>query len=113
MLLVEGTIVHTLITVSTATTWALYALCLQPDIQSKLREELSTIETDTPTMDELMALPYLDMVVRETLRVHTPVPSTLRVAMKDDILPVNTPFTDKYGVIHDGIRYAPSPAFYV
>jgi cytochrome P450 len=59
-------------------------------------------------MDELMELPYLDAVVRETLRLHAPVPSTVRVAMKDDILPVDTPFTDKYGVVHDGIKYVAS-----
>lgn len=81
-------------------------------MQTKLREELSTVETDTPSMDELMALPYLDAIVRETLRVHTPVPSTLRIAMKDDILPLDTPFTDKYGVVHDGIKYVSSTAFY-
>jgi cytochrome P450 len=70
-----------------------------------------TTETDTPSMDELMALPYLDAIVRETLRVHAPVPSTVRIAMKDDILPVETPFTDKYGVVHDGIKYVLRAAF--
>ena len=34
-------------------------------MQKKLREELWTLETDTPTMDELSSLPYLDAVVRE------------------------------------------------
>jgi hypothetical protein len=57
-------------------------------------------------MDELNALPYLDMMVRETMRIHAPVPSTIRVAMKDDILPLNAPFKDKKGVLHDGIRYS-------
>lgn len=78
----------------------------EPGIQTKLREELLSVDTDTPSMDELIALPYLDAVVRETLRVHSPVPSTVRIAMKDDVLPVEKPFTDKYGVIHDSIRYA-------
>jgi len=67
-------------------------------------------------MDELNALPYLDYVVRETLRVHAPVPSTIRIAMKDDILPLNTPFTDKKGKVHDGIRHVspfPPPSFWL
>lgn len=54
-------------------------------------------------MDELNALPYLDAVVRETLRIHSPVPSTLRVAVKDDILPLSTPVTDKNGKVHEFI----------
>lgn len=100
-------------TTSTATTWALYALCLLPDVQTKLREELLTLETETPSMDELIALPYLDAVVRETLRLHAPVPSTVRIAMKDDILPVDTPFTDKYGVVHDGIKISKGDPIFI
>ncbi|KAG1852910.1 cytochrome P450 [Suillus tomentosus] len=100
-------------TTSTSTTWALYALCLRPDIQTKLREELLTVETETPSMDELMALSYLDAVVRETLRLHPPVPSTVRIAMKDDILPVDTPFTDKYGVVHNGIKVSKGDPIFI
>lgn len=87
-------------TTSVGTTWALYALTQNLRAQSKLREELINLNTDNPTMDQLNALPYLDMVVRETLRVHAPVPSTLRVAMKDDVLPLNQPFTDRRGKVH-------------
>lgn len=100
-------------TTSTATTWALYALCLRPDVQTRLREELLTVETETPSMDELVELSYLDAVVRETLRLHAPVPSTVRVAMKDDILPVETPFTDKYGVVHDGIKVSKGDPIFI
>ncbi|KAN0097940.1 Cytochrome P450 [Tylopilus felleus] len=91
-------------TTSTATTWALYAMTKAPEVQIKLREELVSVDMETPSMDELMALPYLDAFVRETLRVHSPVPNTLRIAMKDDVIPVEKPYTDKYGVIHESIR---------
>ena len=76
-----------------------------PQVQTKLRDELLSVDTDTPSMDELMALPYLDAVLRETLRVHPPVPSTSRFAMKDDVLPVGKPYTDRYGVVRDTITY--------
>ena len=90
---------------SAAAIWALYAMTNAPEIQTELREELFSVDTETPTMDELMALPYLDAVVRETLRVHSPVPSTERIAMKDDVLPVEKPYRDKNGVVHNSIRY--------
>ncbi|TFK25770.1 cytochrome P450 [Coprinopsis marcescibilis] len=91
-------------TTSTATTWALYALSLAPQIQSKLRDELLSISTDNPTMDELNSLPYLDAVVRETLRVHPPVTHTIRTAFQDDVIPLETPFTDCNGKVHDVIE---------
>ncbi|KAG7453117.1 cytochrome P450 [Guyanagaster necrorhizus] len=91
-------------TTSTATTWALFALTQSPESQIKLRDELLQVDTDTPTMDELSALPYLDWVVRETLRVHSPVPSTIRCAGKDDVIPLSQPFTDRKGRVQDSIR---------
>ena len=88
---------------STATTWALFALTQNREAQDKLRNELLSVGTDNPTMDELNALPYLDAVVRETLRVHAPVDSTMRVATQDDFLPLSEPIMDKYGRAIDGI----------
>ncbi|KAG6373635.1 cytochrome P450 [Boletus reticuloceps] len=91
-------------TTSSAVTWALYAITQAPEVQTKLRDELLSVETDAPSMDELMALPYLDAVLRETLRVHPPVPNTSRLAMKDEVLPVEKPYTDRSGVVRDTIR---------
>ena len=85
--------------------WCLFALTQAPEVQRKLREELLSVDTDKPNMDQLNSLPYLDAVVRETLRVHTPVPSTLRVAKKDDVIPVSEPFVDRYGVVQDDIKW--------
>ncbi|KAH7907833.1 cytochrome P450 [Hygrophoropsis aurantiaca] len=91
-------------TTSAAMTWALFALTQHPEVQAKLRQELITVESETPSMDELLALPYLDGVVREALRVHPPVPCTIRVAMKDDILPLDTPITDNNGKVLTEIK---------
>ena len=88
--------------------WALFALTRAPAVQDKLRKELLGLPTENPTMDELSSLPYLDAVVREIARVHPPVPETIRVAMKDDVLPLNTPITDKNGVVRDSLRYVHS-----
>ncbi len=88
-------------------TWCLYSLSLDKAVQKKLRDELLQIPTDTPSMDELMALPYLDTVLRETLRVNAPVTGTIRQAMKDDFIPLNKPYTDIYGKLHDSIQCVP------
>jgi hypothetical protein len=89
---------------SNGTTWALFALTQAQRVQTKLREELLTVDTDNPTMDQLNALPYLDMVVRESLRVHPPVGATSRMSMKDDILPLSKPVVDRKGKVHHTIR---------
>ncbi|KDQ54060.1 hypothetical protein JAAARDRAFT_160998 [Jaapia argillacea MUCL 33604] len=97
-------------TTSTGTTWALYALSLSPSSQSKLRQELLSVPTDTPTMDQLQSLPYLDAVVRETMRVHAPVPTTIRVAMQDDVIPLNSSVVDRNGVTLNEVRISKGDA---
>lgn len=89
---------------SNGTAWALFALTQDLRVQTKLREELFTIDTDNPTMDQLNALPYLDMVVRESLRMHPPAPYVHRQSMKDDILPLRNPVIDCKGEVHHTIR---------
>ncbi|KAJ7473959.1 cytochrome P450 [Mycena latifolia] len=84
-------------TTSSATAWALNELSLDTAIQNKLREELITISTDNPTMDELNSLPYLEMVVREVMRVHAHVMFIHRMAMEDDVLPLAKPYVEKDG----------------
>ncbi|KAJ6606201.1 cytochrome P450 [Mycena vulgaris] len=91
-------------TTSTATTWALYALTQNMAAQTRLREELLRVETDNPSMDQLNELPYLDCIVRETLRIHAPVPSTIRIATQDDVVPLATPFTDVNGIMHETLN---------
>ncbi|PPQ72758.1 hypothetical protein CVT24_012798 [Panaeolus cyanescens] len=84
-------------TTSSATTWALYALSQAPEVQDKLRQELSTLTSDSPTLEELNSLTYLDCVVREVLRLHAPIPAVGRVAVQDDILPLSQPLKDRKG----------------
>ncbi|KAI0346966.1 cytochrome P450 [Trametopsis cervina] len=93
-------------TTSTATTWALHGLTQHPEIQKKLRDELLSVPTENPSMDELQALPYLEMFVREVLRHYSPVPMTIRQATKADLIPLNTPFVDRNGQTQDHIRVA-------
>ena len=76
-------------TTSAAMSWTLFGLSQNLKAQKKLREELLAHPTDDPTIDDLKALPYLDMVVRESLRLYPPIHVTMRVAMKNTVLPMS------------------------
>ena len=75
-------------TTTTAMTWAVYMLCLNLDVQARLRKEirekLPSIEGDGKvTSQEIDHMPYLNAVCNEVLRYYSPVPLTLREAVKD------------------------------
>ncbi|KAF9116762.1 hypothetical protein BGX27_011076 [Mortierella sp. AM989] len=77
-------------TTSAALSWTFYQLACHPKIQVRLREETRLLFRDTngiPSYDELNALPYLNAVIRESLRIWSPVPLNLRVSVEDDCLP--------------------------
>jgi hypothetical protein len=57
----------------------LIELAKQPEKQAKLREEITEFGATDPTWDQqISALPYLDSVVLETLRLHPPLAETTR-----------------------------------
>jgi len=54
-------------------------------------------------MDQLNALPYLEGVIREVLRLYAP-SDVQRVAMHDTAIPLQKPFKDIHGVMQSSIR---------
>lgn len=60
----------------------LYVLCEHPEAQERLRQEVINTAAKHPDgeipYDELVALPFLDAVCRETFRVYTPVPLLMK-----------------------------------
>jgi cytochrome P450 len=90
-------------TTATALQWAIYALCKNPDVQTKLRAEvranLPSPHDDTPiSAADIDNLPYLNAVCNETLRFYPSVPTTIRKAVRDTTLagkhiPKDTTFT--------------------
>lgn len=62
-------------------TWALIELAQHPEKQDRLRNELLEFNNgEDATYDQLMnEIPYLDAVLRESLRVHPPVELNDRV----------------------------------
>jgi cytochrome P450 len=88
-------------TTALAMTWALHHLASNMDVQAKLREELMSRRLVNPAnesyADTLDALPYLDAVVREVLRLSPPLHSTIRVATEDGVVPLSTPLRMRDG----------------
>jgi cytochrome P450 len=55
-------------------------MAIRPDAQDKLRKEVSAARAAKGDLDfdELMELPYLDAICKETLRVYPPVDQLYR-----------------------------------
>ncbi|KAI0061903.1 cytochrome P450 [Artomyces pyxidatus] len=85
-------------TVSSAMARTLHVLSQRPDAQERLRSEINEayisriIEPDTElSYDQLMELPYLDAVCRETLRLYTPSQTSMRRCCSDISVPLSRP----------------------
>uniref|UniRef100_A0A8H7XZX2 Eukaryotic translation initiation factor 1A n=3 Tax=Agaricales TaxID=5338 RepID=A0A8H7XZX2_PSICU len=81
-------------TTSGALSRILHLLSIHQDVQSKLREEITEARKqkggDLP-YDELVSLPYLDAICRETLRLYPPVSVVQRTTRQDVVLPLSNP----------------------
>jgi cytochrome P450 len=71
-------------TTASAMAWALGLLSRHPGVRRRLQEELATVLGDRPiTAADLPALPWLDAVVKETLRLYPPAWILSRSALVD------------------------------
>ncbi|KAI0763276.1 cytochrome P450 [Trametes elegans] len=82
--------------------WFMYSVGRYPHVQEKLRSELLGLTTEHPTIEQLLSLKYLDNVLREVVRLYPAIPSSLRMAVEDDLLPLGDPVYIK-GVPQDHI----------
>lgn len=69
-------------------TWAVWLLATHPDWQRQLREEVraalpSPNSTEMPSSADIEALPILNAICNETLRLYPTVPITIREAIRD------------------------------
>nr|XP_003701310.1 PREDICTED: cytochrome P450 6k1-like [Megachile rotundata] len=109
-------------TSSTTMSFTLYELALQPDIQKTLRNEIHEAleESDGKiTYEMVMTLPYLDMVISETLRKYPPLAFLDRVTSEDYkvpnsdlVLEKGTPVYIPMMGIHRDPEYYPDPDKY-
>ena len=102
-------------TVALAIIWALHFLATHPEAQARLREEVTTVPLYSPsqvcTEEEMIALfnsidslPYLDAVLKESLRLSPSVHSTIRVAMMDDEIPLSEEMKMRDGSVENVFR---------
>ncbi|KAJ7488873.1 cytochrome P450 [Mycena latifolia] len=83
-------------TTSSGLSRVFHVLAERPDVQEKLRAEVlgATAHTESGHLDHdaVVELPYLDAVLRETLRLYPPVaPAVIRETMAPAVLPLATP----------------------
>ncbi|XP_067628162.1 cytochrome P450 6g1-like isoform X1 [Eurosta solidaginis] len=115
-------------TSSSAMAYTLYEMAKHPDMQERLRSEICDAfiaGNGDMTYEILTNLPYLNMVVDETLRMYPALPSVDRVHMPSDgeapfdlrpyydyTLPKGMPiYISVYGIQHDA-KYWPNPYTY-
>ncbi|KAH8114681.1 cytochrome P450 [Phellopilus nigrolimitatus] len=94
-------------TTASALVWILYALTKHPDIQTRLRASLLELPPAFSRLDDdLLRHEYLDCVVREALRLYSPVSSTMRVCAAPrgwDEIPLASSVTDRKGRVRETI----------
>ncbi|KAG8683976.1 cytochrome P450-dit2 [Ceratobasidium sp. 395] len=74
----------------------LQMLAENPQVQTELRDELLKSSADEPDYATLEASTLLDAVIKETLRLHPPVPVVERVSTRDVVLPLRTSTKGEY-----------------
>ncbi|OCH92291.1 cytochrome P450 [Obba rivulosa] len=91
-------------TTATTLTWLLYELSKNPDYQRKMREEIRIVRSsatargdDSFSVEDLDSMVYCMAALKETLRYHAIVVGVVRVAEKDDIIPLQYPVVSKSG----------------
>ncbi|KAI0060070.1 cytochrome P450 [Artomyces pyxidatus] len=88
-------------TTSTALSRIVSLLAEHPDVQERLRAEIAeaheTLGDGDIDYDDLVALPYLEAVCRETLRLFPPVNFVSRMAREDISIPVSQPIRTASG----------------
>ncbi|KAJ3084958.1 Cytochrome P450 3A4 [Quaeritorhiza haematococci] len=93
----------------------MYELAINQDIQSKLRQELDQVLGGrTAQWEDLAALKYLDMTVKENMRLHPVVPFTIRVLRTpQNIMGFDLPAGQNVGLsilgVHTDPRYWSDP----
>ncbi|KAI0629819.1 cytochrome P450 [Trametes polyzona] len=85
-------------TTSNALSRIFHLLAQKPDVQDRLRAEISeACSGNDLAYDDIVKLPFMDAVCRETLRLYAPVQVSTRDAAQDTTLPLLHPIRGRDG----------------
>ncbi len=103
-------------TTGVAISWALYLLSRHPEAADRATAELDRVLADraAPGYGDLRQLPYLDMVLREAMRLYPPGPYGAREATEDlrlgdYTIPAGTTVFYPFWAVHMNPAYWPDP----
>lgn len=104
-------------TVSNAVAFVLICLANYGDIQQRVRAEINEVVGDKDVKicsEHLAKFPYLDMVIKESLRIFPPVPFTGRYLSEnfttgDHVIPKGTDIWLNYFALHRNPTHWPEP----
>ncbi|KAK5645062.1 hypothetical protein RI129_006362 [Pyrocoelia pectoralis] len=101
--------------------YTIYELCMNPTIQTRLRNEILTVLAKyvIVTQETIQKMVYLDMVIKESLRKYPPVPFLDRACNTTYTIP-NTDIVIKKGIsvfisltaLHHDENYFPNPMLF-
>jgi cytochrome P450/NADPH-cytochrome P450 reductase len=70
--------------------WLAYLIATHPEVEERLVAEVDAVSGGEPEYDlqydDLAALPYTTQVIKEALRLHPPMPITVRRSLRDGLL---------------------------
>ncbi|KAI0642425.1 cytochrome P450 [Trametes meyenii] len=103
-------------TTAGALTTAVYLLARHPDVQEKVRAEVrDVLGSEEPRLEHFTRTPYLDAVLRESLRFNTPTAITVprisesAIYVGGTLIPPNTPVALHLGASHHNDAVWPNP----
>jgi len=94
----------------------IHLLAQYPSVQERLRAEVTAakhMKHEKLTHDELVVLPYLDSVIKETLRLYPPAPFITRKARTDALLPFSGPVTGRSGELITAVHVPKDTFVYI
>ncbi|OZJ04584.1 hypothetical protein BZG36_02771 [Bifiguratus adelaidae] len=98
--------------------FVLYELSRHPEIKAKVLQEIANAginHTDYPTSEQISQLKYLHMVIKETLRLYSPLRLLTKYCKKDNVLPggfvvkAGTTVQINSGAMHRNPKVYPNP----